>query len=555
MKWEKINTDKKIVEDDLINNVLLYNGCSKSVLKDLENIKINLEFENNKIKDFADIIENLKKTQELILVIADYDSDGDTSGAIMYRFLKREGLNVDIVCLDRLVGFGMFSGTIDAIKEKYENVKCLVTTDNGSKSSSVIDYARKVLGNELKVIITDHHDKDMMIEKKADIFINPHYDTSITNERICGAFTVFVIINQYYKIKGVKKENALFLSEMLELASIATYTDVMPVFKENRTALKFLVSRVRQNKIMNKGLNALFSVIDLDYKNFTATDIGFKIGPILNASGRLASSEVPTRLLIEENYDVCLELANKCVNTNKRRQQMTKNLLSQVNIIENSNVNIVKYENAHEGLIGIIAGNVLEKTNAPSFAFTRVTNGTYKGSGRSPKNYNLIKGASRIFKEHSEIVLAFGGHPGAIGLTLKDSESVDAFEKYLNADFLENNKLVDEVSKKYVDFPTNLNIEEVFTKLETLEPYGEGLKEVVFRIVGNVSYPKIMAIRHMSFMLKTDLVAGSMKMNWFNHVEELSNFIGKKEVFFNLTKNIFRGKVYFNGNVIEARNI
>jgi len=555
MKWEKVNTDKKIVEDELINNVLLYNGCSKDVLKDLENVKINLEFENSKVQKFVDIVEDLKKSQELILVISDYDSDGDNSGAIMYRFLKREGLNVNIVCLDRLVGFGMFSGTIDRIKEKYGNVKCLVTTDNGSKSSSVIDYARKELGSELKVIITDHHDKDMNIEEKADIFLNPHYDNTITNEKICGAFTVFIIINQYYKIKGLSKENSLFLSEMLELASIATYTDVMPVFKENRTALKFLVSRVRQNKIMNKGLKALISVIDLDYKNFTATDIGFKIGPILNASGRLTSSEVPTKLLIEEDYNVCLELARECVRTNKMRQSMTKDLLRQVNISDNNNVNIIKYENAHEGLIGIIAGNVLEKTNAPSFAFTKVENGTYKGSGRSPKNYNLIKGASRIFEEHSEIVVAFGGHPGAIGLTLKDSEAVDLFEKYLNADFIENNKSLEEVSKKYIDFPTNLSLEEVFKKLETLEPYGEGLKEVVFRIVGDVSYPKIMAIRHMSFMLKNDLIRYGIKMNWFNHVENLSTFSGRKEVFFNLSKNVFRGKVYFNGNVIEARKI
>lgn len=552
MKWEKVNTNRVILHDKVVNDVLLYNGYGEEILPDLEHKQINLEFNKGKVNVFIEYIKKFKESQEKVLVIADYDGDGDTSGAEMYKFLAREGINVDIVCLDRKVGFGMFSGTIDMIKEKYGVVKGLITTDNGSKSSTVINYAKEVFGDELKVIITDHHDKDEKIEETADLFFNPHYDDTITNERICGAMVVFTLINQYYKTLGLRTENIKFTTEMLELATVATYTDVMPVFKENRTALKFLINRVRKGTVLNKGLNALFATIKLDTANFTADDLGFKIGPILNASGRLTSSEVPTRLLIEEDYSKCLLLAKECVDTNKLRQTMTKELHDKIDINEDNNVHIMAYENAHEGLIGIIAGNICEETGGPSFAFTKVENGTYKGSGRSPYNYNLIKGATRVFNDNPDIVVAYGGHPGAIGLTLKDLNSVKQFEKFINIDFLGNNKSTDEVSKKYIDFPAGLDLSNIFIKLDSLEPYGEGLNKPIYKIKGKVSNPKIMAVRHMSFYVNNDEIKNSIKMNWFRHVEPLDCFSGSYDVYFTLTKNVFRGNTYYNGNVIEA---
>lgn len=546
MKWERINTDTKILEDKVVNDVLLFNGYNKDVLQKLAPKKIELEFAEEKIKKFSTFLDKFRDSKDLVLVVSDYDGDGDTSGAMMYKFLLHEGINVKQLSLDRQVGFGIHKVTVDQINSKYHNIKGIITTDNGSKSSDIIDYSKKVLGEDLTFIVVDHHDKDDNIENASDIFINPHYDDTITNDKICAAMVVFVLINQYFNYIDKHDTNIPFLSEMLELAAVATYTDVMPVLEENRSALNFLINRIRNNKLTNLGLNTLIDVASYDVSSFSAEDIGFKVGPILNACGRLTSASIPTNLLMTENKEKAIKLATECINTNNIRKQMTKDLKSQI-VLKDEKIHFVIFDEAHEGLIGIIAGSTCEKTASPTFVFTKGEGETYKGSGRSIKEYDLIESITEIFNDYPELCIAYGGHPGAVGLSIDSKENLEKFREIINERFATHKQK--EVVKRFVDFPVGISLKDILNSLKKLEPYGEKLKKPIYHLEGMINYPKLMGTEHMSFYLNGSV---SIKMNWFNHTEDINEFSGRASVYFTLSENVYRGKTYYNGNVIEV---
>lgn len=553
MKFEKIQS-KDITKNPILNGVLAFNGYDKSILSRLEPKKIDLKFDDVKVESFVKYVDKWRQSQRIVVNCCDYDGDGDTSGAAMTKFLQREGVNVVTKCLSRKHGFGLFKETIDEIIADYgkEAIGGIVTVDNGSKSNEVIKYAKSLI-KDLDVIVTDHHDKNEGIEDIVELFINPHYDNSITNENICGMMVVLVLVKQYYVKKSTLSQNKTFMAELIELAGVASVTDVMPVFDENRTAIKFFIDHVNNEKVINLGLRTLIEEANINPKSFTADDIGFKVGPMLNACGRLTTSETPTGLLLSTTKDEAVNLSRECIETNKERQDMTKALKDAL-VIEDRPVKVMTYDNAHEGLIGIIAGNLEEETGSPSFVFTKCEKG-YKGSGRSPINYNLIKGATEVFKAHPEIVVAFGGHPGAMGLTLKDLDSVKKFNKYMDENYLKSG--CEALSVKYINYP-NMPIEDVYKGLEEFEPFGEGFAKPNYKVVGIASNVKIISEKHMGWILKVKNYADEtkpiiIKMNWFKHVEDTVNLEGLIEVYFTVSKSSVGNNIFYSGNVIYAQ--
>ena len=483
-----------------------------------------------------------------IIILSDYDPDGMTGGSNTKLWVSKcYNGEVIIYPLSRDLGFSVHNEQIDDIVSKYgQDVDMLIAVDNGGKASDVWKYARQQLPNT-KIVVIDHHDKDDDVENVVDLFVNPHYDKNIKEKKlfqdICGAFTTALFGKQVMDAMG--KSDNLVVAEMLELSAVATVTDVMPVFDINRTVLNFLIGRVKNSQLINLGLKTLLSESKTDIKNFNSESIGFQIGPMLNAPGRLVGAEIPTNLLSGQGN--ILENAKLCVKYNTERKDKTAVIRDMAKEVfdENQHFHVTVLDDVDEGLIGIEAGNETENSGEPSVVFTKCEAG-YKGSGRSPINFNIIEAATKVFTEHPELVVAYGGHPGAMGLTLVDEEACYKFQKFMEQEYLAQNPKPIEL--KVIDFADlDDSIDNVWKTLNEFEPYGQEFERPKFVMEGFVSGVKILAEKHTSFYLTNMDKNISIRCNWWKHVDP--DMIGKKKIVFTIAKSGSDEKPYYTATI------
>lgn len=539
IKFEK--TGYRFFDDPLLNKVMWYNGLleeqdlSKTVTKHIRSYEYCFK-DTEKLKQ---ILLEAKAKNEVIDIFYDYDSDGENGGTILSRICDYYGVKYNLIDPDRKIGFGIFKQTVDKALAIPHKPFMVWTVDLGGKAVEVLNYARN---NGYKYIaVVDHHDWSEGIEDVCDVWINPHYEPQFPFADICGAMTAYLVAIELLKDMCTRGQ----IGELAELAATATITDVMPLFDINRSAVNYLVANAKKNILHNEGLTGIAKEQNITFANFTAEDIGYKIGPMLNASGRLASARLSLDILKEKNPEMVLSLTPKLKELNEERKQITKDLVSQITIVQNK-INIFAFDNAHEGIIGIIAGNITEDTGCPSFVFTKTEKG-YKGSGRSPLAYNLIQNVTKIFDNHPELVVAYGGHSGAMGLTLKDLDSVHQFEQLINENYKELGCPKDD--KYYIEFPFNETPEKVYERLEKLEPYGEGFEKPVFHVCGYISKLDYIKDEHSKFYIMTNYKEKyGLNMFFFKNVIDKDEIKGTRyDIYFTLGK----GSAGVNGSVIK----
>jgi single-stranded-DNA-specific exonuclease len=329
------------------------------------------------------------------------------------------------------------------------------------------------------VLITDHHDimkeEGVEILPPADAIINPkqmacHYPYP----EICGGLVAYKLVQALYEAYSISQEKWL---EMLEFAAIATVGDVMKLQDENRIIVKEGLKRMGQTKSL--GLRKLIEKNNLDENNITAYQIGFVIGPCLNAGGRLHTAKLALSLLLSESEEEADRMALELKDLNDQRKTMTRQgteeAVEQVEALYTDHKVLVVYlPSCHESLAGIIAGRLREQYQKPAFVLADGEEGV-KGSGRSIETYHMFDALVEV----KELLSKFGGHPMAAGLSLK-KENVDEFRRRLN----ENAKLGEEdfIKKIWIDVPMPLEyINEPFIEeLDLLEPFGQGNEKPLF---------------------------------------------------------------------------
>ena len=421
------------------------------------------------------IIKDKITAGKRIRIVGDYDIDGVCSVYILLKGLGRAGAIVDYEIPDRIRdGYGINESIIRAAAA--DGIDTILTCDNGIAAIEPIRIARE-LG--MTVVITDHHEILVQDGEEiipcADAVVNPHQRACpYPFEGICGGLVAYKLVQVLYEECGIPVQE---WREMLEIAAIATVGDVMKLQNENRIVVKWGLRQMPQTQSL--GLRKLIEACNLDIEAMTAYHIGFVIGPCLNAGGRLQTAKLALQLLISEDPGEAEQMAVRLKELNEQRKDLTargvEEALAQVEALyREDKVLVVFLPDCHESLAGIIAGRLREASHKPAFVLTRGEE-SVKGSGRSIEAYSMFQELTRV----KDLLLKFGGHPMAAGLSLKE-EHVDEFRRQLNE--LAQLTADDFKPRIWIDVPMPLSYitEPLVQELQKLEPFGQGNEKPQF---------------------------------------------------------------------------
>lgn len=428
----------------------------------------------------AEILREKIKEKKRIRIIGDYDIDGIQSTYILYCALRRLGADADFVIPDRILdGYGLNEHLVTRASQ--DGIDTILTCDNGISAIDQIHLA-KSLG--MTVVVTDHHEvpftevDGVRREKvcEADAVVNPkqqacHYPF----KKLCGAAVAFKLVQVLYEVFGLEVSEA---DCFIENAGFATVGDVMDLQGENRILVKLGLEML--NRTTNIGMKALILQNKLTMGAIKSHDIGFRIGPCLNASGRLDTARLSLKLLLCESETEAAVLAEEIVELNESRKLLTMHAVEQAKEIAqqeeyvNDRVLVIFLPDCHESLAGIVAGRIREAYYRPTLVVTRSEHGA-KGSGRSIESYSMYEELCKC----EEYLTQFGGHPMAAGFSLKEAD-IDAFRRKLN----EVCTLTEEElrPKVVIDVPMPISYitERLVNQLGCLEPFGKGNEKPVF---------------------------------------------------------------------------
>jgi len=503
-----------------------------------------------KMKDMERAVQILQKKitqKKKIRIIGDYDIDGVTATCILLKGLKRLNANVDTYIPDRVKdGYGMHEQLIDKALE--DGIDTILTCDNGIAAAAEIEYAKK---EGLTVIVTDHHDipfRDtedgrIWIIPKADAVVNPKQnDCLYPNKNICGAVVAWKLIWALYERLGIDSDE---IWDFLELAAIATVGDVMDLQGENRIIVKEGLKKLSSTS--SEGLKALICVNNLEGAEITAYHVGFVIGPCINASGRLDTAARSLELLLADNMEDAMKLADDLYDLNQSRKAMTEQGKEQaIQSIEENNLGkdrvlVVYLPDCHESLAGIIAGRIREAYNKPVFVLTKGSDGV-KGSGRSIEAYSMYEELVKC----SDLLMQFGGHPMAAGLSMEE-KNVELFRRRLN----DNCTLTEQdlIPKIMIDVPMPISYlsKKLTEQLKVLEPFGKGNSKPLFaqknlRAVGIRVFGRN---RNVAKMLLIDENGIKMDAVYFGEAQEFVDFVQAHDtisVTYYPEINVFQGR-------------
>ena len=503
-----------------------------------------------KMKDMERAVQILQKKitqKKKIRIIGDYDIDGVTATCILLKGLKRLNANVDTYIPDRVKdGYGMHEQLIDKALE--DGIDTILTCDNGIAAAAEIEYAKK---EGLTVIVTDHHDipfRDtedgrIWIIPKADAVVNPKQnDCLYPNKNICGTVVAWKLIWALYERLEIDSDE---IWDFLELAAIATVGDVMDLQGENRIIVKEGLKKLSSTSF--EGLKALICVNNLEGAEITAYHVGFVIGPCINASGRLDTAARSLELLLADNMEDAMKLADDLYDLNQSRKAMTEQGKEQaIQSIEENNLGkdrvlVVYLPDCHESLAGIIAGRIREAYNKPVFVLTKGADGV-KGSGRSIEAYSMYEELVKC----SDLLTQFGGHPMAAGLSMEE-KNVELFRRRLN----DNCTLTEQdlIPKIMIDvsMPISYLSKKLTEQLKVLEPFGKGNSKPLFaqKNLRAVGIRVLGRNRNVAKMLLIDENGIKMDAVYFGEAQEFVDFVQAHDtisVTYYPEINVFQGR-------------
>jgi single-stranded-DNA-specific exonuclease len=368
----------------------------------------------------ADAIAAAKR----MLIVADYDCDGATACAVGMRALSAFGANVGFLVPNRFeFGYGLTPEIVALAAQSKPAL--LITVDNGIASVEGVDAAAR-LG--IEVIVTDHHLPGAELPRAAAI-VNPNQPgCAFPSKSLAGVGVMFYVM---LALRAELRERGAFagrtepnLGDMLDLVALGTVADVVPLDFNNRVLVTQGLRRIRAGR-MQEGVRALFAVAGHDPSRASGFDLGFLLGPRLNAAGRLSDMSLGIECLITADRGRALEIARQLDDLNRTRrtieadmQGQADELMAKLSVGESSSISL--YDPSwHQGVVGILAGRVKDRAHRPTFAFAPAGAGEIRGSGRSIAGLHLRDALDLVAKREPDLLLRFGGHAAAAGLTLR----------------------------------------------------------------------------------------------------------------------------------------
>ena len=422
----------------------------------------------------VDRLNDAMGRKERILVYGDYDVDGCTAVALVFKFLQQFYSNIDYYIPDRYEeGYGVSKKGIDYAKET--GVKLIIILDCGIKAIEEIAYA-KSLG--IDFIICDQHVPDEVMPEAVAILNPKREDDSFPFKHLCGCGVGFKFMQAWAKNNGIPFAN---LIPLLDFCAVAIAADIVPVVDENRILAFHGLKQLNQNP--STGLKAIIDVCGLNGRDIAMSDIIFKIGPRINASGRIENGKESVDLLVEKDYSTALKMSKHIDEYNEQRKDIDKQMTEEANQIvsklesQKHHSSIVLYdENWKKGVIGIVASRLTEIYFRPTIVLTR-DGDLATGSARSITGFDIYA----AIKSCRDLLLNFGGHTYAAGLTLKwDSipEFRSRFQKYVEE------HIQPELTEAMLDIDAQIDFKDITKRLHNdlkrFAPFGPCNPKPVF---------------------------------------------------------------------------
>ena len=482
-----------------------------------------------------------------ITIIADYDCDGATACAVAVRGLKLLGALPE--CVDFLVpnrfdyGYGLSPEIVQLAAHQTPKPDLLITVDNGMASIEGVALANQ-LG--MDVIITDHHLPADTLPDALSI-VNPNQvGCGFESKNLAGVGVMFYVLiatrAELRKRGAYTDKPEPNLSELLDLVALGTVADVVKLDQNNRILVAQGLQRIRAGK-MCAGIAALLKIAGRDAQKSSTFDLGFAIGPRLNAAGRLDDMALGIRCLLTDSTSEAEQIANELNDMNNERKQIEKQMRedAEVNLsalkIDAHNSICVVHEEFHQGVIGIVAGRLKEKYHRPTIVFAPDGKEFLKGSGRSIAGIHLRDVLDWVDKHAPEVIVKFGGHAMAAGLTIVATQYElfkNTFEQAVLA-MSEPEVFIKQIATDGELVPADMTVENIDAM--NAQVWGQGFAPPLFEGVFEIVEQRILKDAHLKLTLRNP--QGTYSAIWFSHATELDSPI---RCAYQMQRNDWNGK-------------
>lgn len=465
------------------------------------------------IKQAVDVLLEALQQGQRVLVVGDYDVDGATSTALMVQALSTLGMTVDYLLPNRFeYGYGLSPEIVALALE--QNPDLIITVDNGIASIDGVAAARAA---GVAVLVTDHHLPGAALPD-ANAIVNPNQPgCDFASKAACGCTVAFYLLialrarlraMNWFSDQGIAELN---LGQWLDLVALATVADVVPLDTNNRRLVQQGLNRIRAGQ-GRAGIQALFEVAGRDWQQARSEDFGFVIGPRLNAAGRLDDMTVGVRCLLADNPGEARELAARLDELNRERRSIERTMvmdaeryLARLNTRVPRKGHVLYEPDWHEGVIGILASRVKDKVHRPVIALADSGGAYVKGSARSIPGFHLRDGLDWVTKQAPDLLIKFGGHAMAAGLTL-ERHRIDELQHWFEQaveQLCEPEALVPSLMTDGPLLADDISLENA-RLLETAGPWGQGFPAPRFFGQWAVEEQRIVGERHLKLKLLGD---------------------------------------------------
>ncbi|EBS4114027.1 TPA: single-stranded-DNA-specific exonuclease RecJ [Salmonella enterica] len=466
------------------------------------------------IDNAVEILYNAFREGIRIIVVGDFDADGATSTALSVLGMRALGCdNISYLVPNRFEdGYGLSPEVVDQAKAR--GAQLIVTVDNGISSHAGVAHA-KTLG--IPVIVTDHHlPGDTLPE--AEAIINPNLrDCEFPSKSLAGvgvAFYLMLALRTFLRDKGWFDERNIAppnLAELLDLVALGTVADVVPLDANNRILTWQGLSRIRAGKC-RPGIKALLEISNHDPQQLAASDLGFALGPRLNAAGRLDDMSVGVALLLCDNLGEARVLASELDALNQTRKEIEQGMQAEALILceklERSSETLpgglaMYHPEWHQGVVGILASRIKERFHRPVIAFAPAGDGTLKGSGRSIQGLHMRDALERLDTLYPDLMIKFGGHAMAAGLSLEEHKFEQFQQRFgeLVTEWLDPALLQGEVISDGPLSAAEMSME-VAQLLRDAGPWGQMFPEPLFDGRFRLLQQRLVGERHLKVMVE-----------------------------------------------------
>ena len=394
-------------------------------------------------REAAERLAFARERHQAVTIVADYDCDGATACAVGIRGLRMLGITANYFVPDRVLhGYGLTPNVVDIVAARTPKPDLIVTVDNGISSAAAVDRARE-LG--IDVIITDHHLPGAELPR-AQAIVNPNLTGStFPSKNLAGVGVIYYVL---LALRSLLRERGVFdaktqprLDALVDFVALGTVADVVKLDKNNRILVSQGIRRIRCGRT-HAGLEALFAIAGRDIRTAGVRDFGFAVAPRINAAGRLGTMENGIECLLSDDPAAALAFAESLnsINTERRElesemQQLAEAALSNIDLDHHATFTIFN-PSFNEGVVGLVAARLKERIHRPVIAFAPTENGELKGSGRSIPGIHLRDALDLTAKALPGVVLRFGGHAMAAGLSINPEGFKDfqaAFEEVIRS--------------------------------------------------------------------------------------------------------------------------